>query len=215
MNCSDVDLVVDAVPDFFVDTDFGFSVGMFLLLSLSILLVVRGEKIVRPVSVLLGGAGGAVATYALFLDSLSCVQRLIVSAVAGVSASLLVLCLLGNGIALLGGVASGTVVHLVYHSLPLDSVSPPFEVSGTSGVYLLAVGGSFLAGGIVSCIYRSSLLRIVSSLVGGSGLSLLVYLVVERWDGSSVPSAVLLLLIGVTCPVGYWIQGRRTTHDRQ
>ena len=110
MNCTDLDNAFDSIQGPVFDEDAGFIVAASLLLVTSCALLSHGERLVKPMSVLVGGVGGSVGVYVLSdAVSLSCDTRLIVSLLSGVLVALLALCLFKTGLVLLGAAGFGTI----------------------------------------------------------------------------------------------------------
>ena len=142
MNCTELDLVIRDVHALVVQDDAAFGVAVGFLMILSLLLLGGGEKLVRPLSALVGGLAGAVGAFwatSLFDEKMECMARLITSAVAGVLCAVLALCIFKTGLFVLGAGAFATATHFVYDVLPLDGIKPPFVLAGRSGYYYIAM----------------------------------------------------------------------------
>jgi hypothetical protein len=202
INCTELDEAVEDTRVLLLESDGGFFLLVASLLLGSGLLLLRGEKLVRPMSALVGGVGATVAVFVLtaLLDDMTCVARLVASGVAGVLAAVLALCIFKTGLFVLGAGGFGAVAHLIYESLPLQDVKPPFVLLGRSGYYYLTLLVAGVVGAGVAYAQRTHFVRISSSLVGGGGVSLGVWLLAER-AGEDLPPLVLLAVL-VVCTVG-------------
>ena len=172
MNCTRFDEAVEEIQRV-VSTD-GRVVAVAAIFFVSALLLFAGERLVRGLSALLGGLAGGGATF-LLVDT-RCEIRLGTAAVAALACSLIALCVFKSGLFVLGAAAFGGVAHVLYDVLPLDDVSHPFTLFERGGWYYVAVGASGLVGALVSQLQRTWFVRIATSMLGGSGLSVGVYL---------------------------------------
>ena len=210
MNCTELDTVVEDAHSFFVESDGGFAISIGALAIVSLLLLVKGEALVRPLSALVAAlvATGAVFVLSDFAEDMACMARVAVAATAGVLAAVLALCLFKTGLFLLGAAGFGVVGHFVYDALPLRNVPPPFVLMGRSGYYYLILLVLSVVGAVASFWQRVHFVRISSSLLGGSGVAWTVHLVADRASGraNTVPSLVLLILLLATTGVGVAVQ---------
>lgn len=206
MNCTELDATIDTVRFFLIDNDTGFVIAVALLLLTSLTLLSYGERLVRPLSAIVGGTGACVTVYILSeLLGLPCVARVAVSILSGIVVALVALCLFTTGLTLLGAVAFGTVTHFVYESLPMHAIDPPFVLAGRSGYYYLAMLAGVVTGGIVAYVQKKNLIRITSSFIGGSGIAASVHLIGDR-TGTAVPPLLLLCILIVASGVGIFLQ---------
>ena len=202
MNCTELDNLVERLTVSVAHHDVGFGISLVLLFGVSIALLAYGERLVRPLAAILGGlfgAGGAFFLSGLFERPLPCEARLGIAGVSGVIVAVLTICILKTGLFLLGAFGLGSVVHLVWESLPLESVSGPFTIFSRPGWYYIAVGTGGIVGAIVSQLQKKSFTRIASSVLGGSGVAAGVYLIYERND--SMPPPLLLLIVVLSCSI--------------
>lgn len=206
MNCTELDESVRSVHAFVRDDDVGFATGVTLALAVSTLLLAYGELCVRFVGAVIGGLGGTVSVYVLSdVVRLPCPARVAVAVVSGVFLSLFALCAFTTGIVLLGAAAFGSTAHFVYDALPLEKMPPPFLIAGRSGYYYLTMTVAVVAGGVVAVFQKKNLIRVSSSLIGGAGVSVTTFLVVDR-AGGSVGSLTLLLVMLVAACLGVCVQ---------
>lgn len=198
MNCTELDLLATDVVRWMDRNDVAFWVLTSTLVLLSIVLLVNGERLVRPLCALIGGVGGSVVTFVL-LSHAPCEVRLVASGFAGVLLALFALFVLKTGLFLVGAVASGGLTHLVYETLPLDP---------RSAWYYVAVGTGGLAGAVVSQCQRSHFVRIASSLIASGGIAAALVLVADHLGGT-IPDIVLLVQVVGCTVVGTYVQHRR------
>lgn len=212
MNCSTLDSFGQDASRAIAGEDIYFGIALAGISVLSLLLVAAGERFVRPLAAVLGGAAGGVSAFLLtrFFDPpLPCEARLGIAAVAAIVFALLAVCIVKMGLFLLGGFGLGAVAHLLWMSLPLDGVSGPFTLFGVAGWHYIAVGAAALSGAIVSQCQRKRFVRMATSLAGGTGLAAATFLVFERIDSFGDPPPLLLLGIVVAAtPTGACLQAR-------
>lgn len=209
MNCTELDHALVQGQTLVANTTEGFVALTGTIGIVSTILIVTGERVARPLSSVLAAGTGSVGMFMLTeLTDIECEPRLIVSAVAGGTLALLAWCLLAGGLFVLGGVAFGAVAHFLYHSIPwLSNLESQLVLFGNSIYYFAIVGGVGLIGAILSACYRKQLLRVTTSLVGGGGMSIVVYLVSTRL-GHAPPSLVLACVLLSSSIMGVVIQTR-------
>lgn len=219
MNCSELDRVVADVHVLVHDEDPAFAVVSAAVFILGILLIVKGERLVRPLAAIVGGTGATVATFVVTsaATTFDCNARLVVSAAAGLVAAMFGLCVFRSGLFILGAGAFGSVTHLVYDSLPVDLFpNPPFVLSGRSGYYYMAMAVAILVGATIAWCQKREFVRVTSSLLGGGTVAFGVWLVSDR-TGSPVTSLVLLVVLTTCTFVGVivqrWDHARRTKKE--
>ena len=208
MNCTELDNHVENLARGVVEHDAGFVVSLAMLLAISFTLLVFGERIVRPLVGILGGlagAGGSLVLTGLFDRPVACEVRLVVAGVAAVIIAVLAICLLKTGLFLLGAFGLASLVHLMWESLPLQSVEGPFTLFSKPGWYYIAVGSGAITGAIVSQIQKKKFTRIASSVLGGTGIAAGIVLICER-EGTSAPPLLLLGVVASLSVTGSIVQ---------
>ena len=157
MNCTQFDEVQRNIETFFVDTDLGTAAGLGAVVVVSLALLVRGEKLVRPLGAVLGGLAGVVVAFMASAAAgiEACEVRIVAAGIAGVLLAVVALCLLKAGLFLLGAAGMGVVGHLAYVSLPIDASGAPFELLGIPAYHYFAVGGAAIFGGVVSQLQKA------------------------------------------------------------
>lgn len=206
MNCTELDLAVSQVHSLYMEEDAAFATVALSIFLVSLLFIAQGEELMRPLATIVGSSVGAVAVFiltALFVDD--CLARLVISGVAGVLVALLALCALKSGIFILGSAGFASITHLVYDTLPLDDVEPPFRILGRSGYYYIAMAVAVVGGAIIAYWQKKSFIRITSSLIGGGGLTFTIWLVCDR-VGENVPSLALLVVLVLSVCIGVPLQ---------
>ena len=212
MNCSSIQATLDDLHT--VEGTLAFATMFGVTSVVSLLLIVRGERLLRP----LGAAAGAyVSAVVIFVasETVSCEMRLVLATVAAIIGAGVALCILGTGLAIIGGVGLAAVAHVVLDVLPFDDDYDSI-VLGRSGVYWGAVGGSFALGAVVTCVQRKPMLRVASALAGGGFAVAAVHIAYARTHDSPPPAIPVAILIASTA-VGVLVQsmGRCTLvrHD--
>lgn len=217
MNCTQFDEVQRNIETFFVDTDLGTAAGLGAVVVVSLALLVRGEKLVRPLGAVLGGLAGVVVA---FLASAAagieaCEVRVVAAGIAGVLLAVVALCLLKAGLFLLGAAGMGVVGHLAYVSLPIDASGAPFELLGIPAYHYFAVGGAAIFGGVVSQLQKKHFVRTVSSALGGSGLGACTHVALVLFDAEGLtPLLPLVVALGSTAG-GCFAQSRLETRSKR
>lgn len=207
MDCSDVDSVWDDLQSY-ADTDYVVYASASVGFALSLLLIFFGARLIRPLSATLGGVGGAISIFVLSRNSLPCEGRLVVSAAGGGALALLCLCLFKAGLFLLGATGFAAIAHFVWEGLSLSQLHGPFHVFGRPVWYFCAVGVAAIAGSVTSQCGKETFERAISSLIGGIGVSVSGYAILNHL-GQPVP---LLAVAGVSvagCLVGTTCQKKK------
>jgi hypothetical protein len=179
MNCTEFDYLYDDIVAHVSTTSqiFWISTASFSFIF-SILMIFTGEKLFRPASVLIAGLVGLVLGYMITTEMgyVKCYIKLIVAGVFALVLSIAVSCLLKAGMFLLGGAAFGTVAHYSFEIIPEDVLPNVFAFQNKNGLYWIVVGCSGLIGAIIALIYKKKFMRLATSLIGGSGISLSIYI---------------------------------------
>lgn len=211
INCSQLDVAFRDVEYLITDSDGGFVIASSVIVVPSLLLLGYGEHIVRPMSAVVGGTAGSVAMYFVLTRIINtyiqCEVRLVISGISGLLLALFALFVLKTGLFLIGAAAVGGLTHLVYESLPLSELKPPFVIAGRSGWYFIAITGGVLIGAILSQCQKKNFVRIISSLLGGGGIAAATFLVALRIDATyNLSSVVLLAIVATSTLLGTLIQ---------
>lgn len=169
------------------------------LFVVSVLLLVAGERLLHPLSVVVAGAGALVATYVVTRETtphISCDARLIASGASGLLAAAVTGCLLRVGVVVLGAGAAGAVGHFAYEALP---VLP-------SSAYYATVASASALGAVVSCVVRRRVVRVASAMLGAAGMTVGASVVLRRTTGHVLPSHVALGAWLVVATFGVCVQ---------
>jgi len=201
MNCTELDELVFDVQRFVSQREDGFVLSVSLLLGLSLALVLQGQTLVRPLTAIVGSviSAGVVFYVSAWSDPpIQCEVRLVGAGITALFAALLTLCILNTGLFLLGAAGMGGVAHLLYETLPLQNVDPPFTLFGRSGWYYLALVIAVIVGAVLSQLQKKNFIRVSSSLIGGGGIALATHLITERAGVKLAEVFLLLILVGCT-----------------
>lgn len=208
LNCTEIDAGAASAIALVGETDAGAAGALLVLCATSALLVTHGERIVRPVSAVVGAGGGVAATYLLVDAGVACELRLGAAAVSGIVLAALALCVLKTGLFLLGAAGFAAVGHLVYETLPLGGVDAPFVFLDRSGWYWATLGGCAVVGGAVSFAQKTNFVRLVSAALGGCGLAAALHLAVAHFSDAEAPQVALLGVAAAATACGAYVQRR-------
>jgi len=179
MNCTEFDYLYDDIVAHVSTTSqiFWISTASFSFIF-CILMICAGEKLFRPASALIAGLVGLVLGYMITTEmgDVKCYIKLIVASVFALVLSISVSCLLKAGLFLLGGAAFGAVAHYSFEIIPGDVLPNIFAFQNKNGLYWIVVGCSGLIGAILSLVYKKKFMRLATSMIGGSGISLSIYI---------------------------------------
>lgn len=205
LNCTELDHVLELTHSVVVDHPVGIVIATVLLALFGIVLLAYGERMIRPAGAVIGGVTTLTISYAMigYITQLDCTMRIIVACVLAVLVALAILCILRSGVFLVGAAGLGAVTHLVYDALPATLTKPTtsFKLMDRSGYYYIAMVVAVIGGGILSYTQRKTLMRIMSSMVGGGCLVLATHLVWMQAFDRGVPAvaALAILLLSTVC----------------
>lgn len=222
LNCSAIDTAVDTLlHEHFEASSFWSAALPIGLVGGSVVLVLVGHLVIRTMASLIAASVTALVLFRS-TDGVECLPRLLISGTGVVCSVLLVLCLLKAGLFVLGGAAFGAVAHFAFEAIPynwtaLDDV-PDFQ--GRSLIYWGVVAISSLVGACIVYQGRRQTLILVTSILGGTGMSLGLSMAVVDDDVSPWTWVVTL---ATTSLVGVFAQTRlhrclarrRHTHERK
>ena len=122
--------------------------------------------------------------------------------------ALAVSCILKTGIFIVGAAGLGAVTHVIYDALPSGLTQPTnsFQLMDRSGYYYIAMLVAVIGGGILSFTQRRTLMRIMSSVVGGSCLVLTTHLIWIQAFETNIPSVATLAILIVSTILGGFLQ---------
>ena len=218
-NCSDLD---SALRDAHFSLSEGkevFALALVALVSTSLLLLIQGEHLARPLGAVVGAcaAGGGVYVVTSFAEAQSaCTVRLGASGVAAVVGATIAAWAFKAGLFALGAAGFGAVAHLLYETLPTNEWLPPseFALFGRSAYYYAVLLVAGLVGAVAAGSERKLFVRLCSSLLGGSGLALAIHLASAQ-SGDTVDAPVLLLLTAGSGGAGVVAQSRIEHHRKR
>lgn len=198
MNCTDFDnLYNEIVTHVSMTSQIFWTVALSFSLVFSFTMLISGERMIRPTTVIVSGCAGVVLGYAVSSNFLStdCEIKLIISGVFGLVLSFLGFCLIKTGVFILGAVAFGTVAHYVVGVIPVSALPKYFTFQNRNGVYWIATFGSGALGAILTTCFKKDFLILVTSMLGGSGIAFSMHVIFERFLNPNVylPSFLYLL----------------------
>jgi hypothetical protein len=214
--CAMADIAVHGI----VQVDDASPIASALLLVVSIVLGLWGAHILRLSMALVGAGVGFWFGYELLARraETSCSARLQVGVAAAIAFGALAACAIDAALFLLGAIGAATVAHFVYapelDTMLLRGTEVP-RLAGRSALYFGLVACSGLAGGIYVRCRGKSVLRIVTSVVGGVGSAYAVLLLLEPHTDAATArgvSGVVGFAVGV---VGAALQTGRCRRMRK
>lgn len=223
INCTELDHVLDLTHDVVVDHPMGIVIAIASLVLVGGVLLVYGERIIRPAGAVIGGVATLLFSYVMlgYTVQLDCEVRAIVACVLAVLVALAISCILKSGIFLVGSAGLGAVTHMIYDSLPSTLTQPTtsFQLMDRSGYYYIAMAVAVIGGGILSYTQRKKLIRIMSSAVGGGCLVLATHLVwLQAFDhGIPAVASLVILLLSTICGafLQHYLEHRKRTRRRR
>ena len=135
-----------------------------------------------------------------------CTTRVGVGAVLGIFGAVLVACLFPVAVFALGASAAGGIIHVIFLVAPsLHIHTGPTRIADKSLGYWGALIVASTVGGAVARVYTKRVMRGITSVIGGAGLSLVVAHVARD---SGITPWVYVGMTVVLSIVGYLIQTR-------
>ena len=188
--------------------------GSSLLVSLTLLFF--GARILKPVAILSAAAAGFSFGYLVLKNGFGadCTVR-IASGVALASIGVGVTgCLFKVALFIIGAAAFGSIVHFVFLAVPsLHRVGNLPRMMNRSLAYYLALTVSGIAGGVLARVYQNRILRFMTSVFGGAGVSLSIYNMIMIESDPPDPW-IFVTLAGILCLVGWFTQERLSRKSR-
>lgn len=171
--------------------DIGTIVIGILLLAASVVVLLKGESLVKPTFFLVGSVGALIPAFAAvdailaalsLSPALDCTLLIAIPIAIAIAAGFLMVCFLTLAFVVLGLVSGGALGYYMY-VLFLHYISSPVLVNGYTVVFALSVGISGLVGGILSYKLKHGILILATSVVGAVGsIVALDFLVLGRID---------------------------------
>jgi len=152
-------------------------------------------------------------------DSLSCEGRLSLAGGCALAGGLLSLLLLRWSLFLLGSIAFGGSVHLLFLSVPsLNSLGGMPSLFGYSLLYWICILVSVIAGGVFVHFRRKTAILVCTSMIGGAGVGFSSALLATA-SRASVPTWVFFLVGGIAflggCLFQAWRRRRREKREEE
>ena len=168
MNCSIADRIVDdLIDDWRVDGPLTVVLPIALTAA-SLPLLVAGKRTYRPIVTIAAGVVSWVGLYAVLMDALDCLPRVIVSAVGGVVALALVAWLSRVAIYLTSAAAVGSVAHYVLDASRVDRTQPTV-FWGRSVIYWIVIPAAGILGIFLPCCFKRTAVLVFTSVLGAMG----------------------------------------------
>ena len=214
MNCSNLDSAYETTLTL-LTSETGTVVYSSLLGVGGLALMLFGYLIARPTACFIAGIAASVAVFVVTdTADLNCVMRLVVSGLGGLVACLVALCLVRNGMFILGAIGFGVVSHYVYATIPVDESTAPFVAWDKSAYYWSTITGSALLGAVLTCLMKQTMLVFSTAFIGASLFAVGVAAASDRFGDGIHEAAVLAIIIGPgTC--GVFAQMTLQRHMRQ
>jgi len=161
----------------------------------SAVFLVLGYRIYRTVGAASAAVGAASVAYYVTDPDIDCVTRATAIGASAVAAGLFALCLLTQGLVLLGSAAFGFTAHFAFDSIrPMVSGYVALE---RDPLYWIVVSGAGVIGGLVVYFKKKTTIVLTTSLVGAFGLVVpLAGIVGDRAPRIVWPLVWIALLVG-------------------
>ncbi len=177
-----------------------------LLMSLTLLFF--GARIIKPVAILSAAAAGFSFGYLVLKNGFGadCTARIASGVVLASIGAGVTGCLFTVALFIIGAAAFGSIVHFVFLAVPsLHRVGKLPRMMDRSLAYYLALTVSGIAGGVLARVYQKRILRFMTSVFGGAGVSLSIYnrILIE----SDPPDPwIFVALAAILCLMGWFAQ---------
>ena len=211
MNCTDFDNIYKNIVSQVSYSSNSFWLIVVSTLSItSFLLVISGEKLMKPsvalISLLLGSLLGYIAVSEI--GEVKCDIKLAISGIFGLVLCILVVCILNIALFVIGAVAFGGFFHHLFYVIPDNLWPTVFSENNTQTLYWIIISSAGLLGAFLSFITKKRFLRVATSMIGGSGISLCISLVFEKLTNPPVViQSEILLSISLFCTfLGIYVQ---------
>jgi hypothetical protein len=163
------------------------------LLSVSLPLLLFGEKVFRPFACVFSGVSGSVTVF--YLSSLlpfdNCNVRLISSSIAGLFLALTALCILKTGLFLVSGVGSALLSHYMLMSFYRNE----FSLFQMPTYYYIVLVSTFVCGSIASIFKRKALILSASALIGSVCMLFSIHILAESTGNTVISPDVNLAIV--------------------
>ena len=211
LNCTELDHFYDEMM-FHAGTDsplfWGISGGVLLLLSFVLLLY--GERLMRVTVAVVAGSFGLIFGYVItgFASGVTCEIRVIVAFVFALVLCMIALCLLKVGFFLIGALSFGAFAHFIYEALPYHQFPVIFMLQGRNGIYWLSILGSGIFGAGIAICRKKEFLRVGSSMIGGTGIAGSIFIFTKKVASPPLqfPNIIILVCALVATIIGIVVQ---------
>jgi len=184
--------------------------GSSLFVSLTLLFF--GARIMKPVAILSAAVGGFSFAYLVLENGFGadCTARIVSGVILASLGAGVTGCLFKVALFIIGAAAFGSIVHIIFLAAPsLHAVGNLPQMMDRSLAYYLALTATGLTGGILARVYEKRILRFMTSLFGGVGVSLSIYNMILIDSDSSPPDPwIFVALAGVLFLTGWLAQER-------
>ena len=179
-----------------------------LLIVGSVISLLIGAKIFKFVAGMISSISVFYIIYKLSDNSsgISCDIRILVSSIIGLIAGFITGCMINFALFVLGALSLMSFVHLIFSAFPdLHSVNDTALIYDKSLLYWGCILVSGIVGGFVFRWNKIFALEITTSVIGGIGLSIGIYGIVEITNTEIVSSVYFGIAIGAAF-IGILIQ---------
>jgi hypothetical protein len=191
-----------------------------VLMVVSLVLAVRGGKLLKPSCMVAAAAVGWWLVWDLAhslvglartsesdpTGGLSCEARLIGATVLALVAAMSSFCIIKIGLFLLGALAAGGMVYLSFEAFPQLDDGPSFVANRSIMAWSITLLAGVLGGMLVRC-NSMKVLELATSVAGGVGCAHSVHGLVAH-AGDELPGAGYVAIAAVVAGPGWWLQRR-------
>jgi hypothetical protein len=201
VNCTEIDFVLEKIATFHhtYDEDWMSLILPITLSFISFTFLITGFYTFKPLMAVGGSLASFVAVYTM-LDNLVCETKLLITAVCSLCVLFLILCLLKFGLFVIGAAAFAATTHYVYETIPESTFPediPTFQ--NRSIIYWISMLLGIIVGAVTVHFGKDQVIIIVTSLLGGFGVSVSISMMVSE-DLSPwvwIAMAGILTIIGI------------------
>ena len=198
-----------------------------VLMFVSLVLAVRGGKLIKPSCVVAAAAVGFWAVWDLVhmlvglqqisetspTGGLPCEARLIGATVVALIAAVSAFCIIKLGLFLLGALAAGGTVYLFFDAFPELDVGPSLVANRSLIAWGITLLAGLLGGLLVRCNSKK-VLELVTAVVGGFGVAHAVHGLVSV-AGAELPGWGYIAIAVVVAVPGLWLQRRARLKSKE
>ena len=180
VNCTEIDFVLDKIATFH-HTYNEDMMTLFLpisILVLSFTFLTTGFYTFKPLIAVGGSLASFVVVYTM-LDNLECETKLLITGICSLCVLFLIFCLLKFGLFVIGAASFAVTTHYVYETIPESSFPddlPTFQ--NRSIVYWISMLIGTVVGAVTVHFGKDQVIIVVTSLLGGFGVSVSISMMV-------------------------------------